>query len=259
MQYICYTMSCTGWTFLSGCSSVSTISCVQRSIDVWGTQYRSTWRTAASTPQTLLVASICGPPAAISCSYRDTGVRCSMAFSVAGPAAWNSLPDYLWDPSRSFEFLLWPGNFFSFCCQRDSALLTQRRIYVTVRCPSVCLSVCPIYRPLQQRAAGLLLWARRTGDIDRQRRPPSSTAASSKCGQCHVVSWRRKLNTDLSRLCDYALHEPTVDTDIYVETPLVRTACRSRVSKCVDLRSRQSRQTIRLVYTGWVRKISCWF
>jgi len=26
--------------------------------------------------------------------------------------------------------------------------------------PSVCLSVCPMYRPLQQRAAGLLLWAR---------------------------------------------------------------------------------------------------
>jgi len=30
----------------------------------------------------------------------------------------------------------------------------------------VCLSVCPT-RPLQQRAAGLLLWARRVGDIDR--------------------------------------------------------------------------------------------
>jgi len=50
------------------------------------------------TAQTLLAASICGPPAAISCSYRDTG-----AFSVAGPAAWNSLPDYLQDPSRSFD------------------------------------------------------------------------------------------------------------------------------------------------------------
>jgi len=32
---------------------------------------------------------------------------------------------------------------------------------------SVHLSVCPIYRPLQQRAAGLLLGARRAGDIDR--------------------------------------------------------------------------------------------
>jgi len=25
------------------------------------------------------------------------------AFSVAGPAAWNSLPDYLRDPTRSFD------------------------------------------------------------------------------------------------------------------------------------------------------------
>ena len=61
----------------------------------------NTWRTAASTPQTLLVASICGPPAAISCSYRDTGVRCSVVGPfVAGPPA---LPDYLRDPSRSFD------------------------------------------------------------------------------------------------------------------------------------------------------------
>ena len=33
--------------------------------------------------------------------------------------------------------------------------------------PSARLSVCPSYWPLQQRAAGLLLWARRARDIDR--------------------------------------------------------------------------------------------
>ena len=33
----------------------------------------------SSVARTLLVGSICGPPAAISCSYRDTGVRCSVA------------------------------------------------------------------------------------------------------------------------------------------------------------------------------------
>ena len=38
----------------------------------------------------------------------------------------------------------------------------RSRIYETVRCPSVC----PTCR-LQQRAASLLLWARRVGDIDR--------------------------------------------------------------------------------------------
>ena len=45
-------------------------------------------------------------------------------------------------------------------------------------CPSVRPSVCPI-RPLQQSAAGLLLWARRAGDIDRLlhgRRMLSSTS-----------------------------------------------------------------------------------
>jgi len=61
---------------------------------------------------------------------------------------------------------------------------------VTVRCPSVCPSVCPFYRPLQQRAAGLLLWARRASDIDRllqQATAHSSTAASSKCEDCVTV------------------------------------------------------------------------
>ena len=38
-------------------------------------------------------------------------------------------------------------------------------VYETVRCPSVCPSVCSI-RPLQQYAAGLLLSARGVGDIN---------------------------------------------------------------------------------------------
>ena len=64
---------------------------------------------------------------------------------------------------------------------------------------SVCLSVCPICRPLQQRTAGLLLSARRAGDVDRLLpllpgwAPGSSGAAAvrgrnSKCGQCHADS-----------------------------------------------------------------------
>jgi len=42
-------------------------------------------------------------------------------------------------------------------------------------------SVCPI-RPLQKRAAGLLLWARRAGDIDRllHGRRRSSTGAAAR-------------------------------------------------------------------------------
>jgi len=57
----------------------------------------------------------------------------------------------------------------------------------------------------QQRwPAGLLLSALLAGDIDRQRRAPvshagalSSTALSSKCGQCHVDSAGTMPNTDL--------------------------------------------------------------
>ena len=75
-------MSCTGWTFLSGCST----SCVQQSIDVCSTRHHSTWRTAASTPQTLLVASICGLLAAINYSCRDIGVRCSVIWPFLWPA-----------------------------------------------------------------------------------------------------------------------------------------------------------------------------
>jgi len=50
-----------------------------------------------------------------------------------------------------------------------------------VVCVSVRLSFCPI-RPLQQRAAGLLLWARRAGDIDRllHGRRRSSTGAAAR-------------------------------------------------------------------------------
>jgi len=38
------------------------------------------------------------------------------AFSVTGPAAWNSLPDYLRDPPRSFDSFRWElkTSLFSF-------------------------------------------------------------------------------------------------------------------------------------------------
>jgi len=47
-------------------------------------------------------------------------------------------------------------------------------------------------------AAGLLLWARRPEDVDRLLPgAQQQRLAAGKCGQCHVVSIRRKLNTDL--------------------------------------------------------------
>jgi len=48
------------------------------------------------------------------------------------------------------------------------------RVYETVR-----LSVCPVIRPQQWRAAGLLLSAVRVGDIDRQRRAPATCSGGA--------------------------------------------------------------------------------
>jgi len=58
--------------------------------------------------------------------------------------------------------------------------------------PSVRLSVCPI-RPSHTAAAGLLLWARRPGDIDRLlhgRRPAdsSSCAAARAAANAGIVT-----------------------------------------------------------------------
>ena len=39
----------------------------------------------------------------------------------------------------------------------DAAYILCSRLYVTVRCPSVRLSVYPMYQPLQQQAASLLV------------------------------------------------------------------------------------------------------
>jgi len=73
---------------------------------------------------------------------------------------------------------------------------SARRVYVTLRCPSVCLfhlstsaaasggfaavgPACGRYRSIAARPAH------------------SSTAVSSKCEQCHVCSRRRRLSSDL--------------------------------------------------------------
>ena len=55
------------------------------------------------TPQTLLVASICGPPVTISCSYRDSGIQ----RSVVGPDLWlaRRLELVTRLPTRSATFL----------------------------------------------------------------------------------------------------------------------------------------------------------
>ena len=52
----------------------------------------------------------------------------------------------------------------------------------------VCPSVSSI-RPLLQRAAGLLLWARRVGDIDQLLHGAAATKAGSAWLKAEVGSW----------------------------------------------------------------------
>jgi len=61
---------------------------------------------------------------------------------------------------------------------------------------SVCLSVCPTRR-LQQRAAGLLLWARRVGDIDRL----LHGLRGSSTGQQHATQQQTRAVPRFQRTC----------------------------------------------------------
>jgi len=72
------------------------------------------------------------------------------------------------------------------------------QVYVTVERPSVCPSVFLIDRQQLRRAAGLLLSALQAGDRYRSTAAGAvqpTSALSSKCGQRHFDSRRRRLNT----------------------------------------------------------------
>ena len=86
----------------------------------------------------------------------------------------------------------------------DTARIVCDRIYVTARCPSVCrsarLSYCTCHL---STAASCCLGFAAAGPAGRKYRSIAaatcrrSTVCSSKGEQFHVVSWRRKLKTDL--------------------------------------------------------------
>ena len=62
-------------------------------------------------------------------------------------------------------------------------------------CLSVSLSVRPFHHPAATRRCGGFA---AVGPAARRYRSTAALPAlSSKCGQCHVVSWRSELNTDL--------------------------------------------------------------
>jgi len=77
-----------------------------------------------------------------------------------------------------------------------TARIVSDKVNVTARCPSVC-SVPAWTHSSKPAAAGLLLRAGWVGDVDRSLHSQHSAAAAGECGQCHVVSVRGRLNTDL--------------------------------------------------------------
>ena len=96
--------------------------------------------------------------------------------------------------TNSIRGILLQWNLFGKCALLALPRTLRSRVYATVVRPSVCLSVRP------------LVWAWRPGDIDQllhgqwaggQQQLRRSTALDSKCGECHAISWRRKLNTNL--------------------------------------------------------------
>ena len=95
---------------------------------------------------------------------------------------------------------------------------------------SVCLSLCFIDRQQQRRAAGLMLSAPRTGDIDRllngapaagapsYRRRAADAGAQQQLCQYYVDSQRARLNIDLVGW--YEIPSPKTATD-----PATKRAC----------------------------------
>jgi len=67
----------------------------------------------------------------------------------------------------------------------------RSKLYITVRCPSVCLSVrlCPVDLQQPRRPAGLLLSARLVGDINRRLRAPCCRRRRSAADAGSVICW----------------------------------------------------------------------
>jgi len=94
----------------------------------------------------------------------------------------------------------------------DIAPIVCGKVYVTVRCPSVCLSVPAIDRCSSVRRVCFcgpggqdiqciyrLLHGRRPAARHRSSRAHNSTAVGSKSDRCHVYSRRKRLNTIVSQ------------------------------------------------------------
>jgi len=83
------------------------------------------------------------------------------------------------------------------------------KVYITVRCPSVRLSVCPVDPQQQRCAAGLLLSALQTGAVDRwlRRRRPAANARTASCSE-PTEAHRLVICTSGRMFCYLLVHLP---------------------------------------------------
>ena len=105
---------------------------------------------------------------------------------------------------------------------------TGSRDYETVGRPSVrlsCLSVRLIIRPPRDAAASLLLWVQRPGDRDVDRLLHGRRSPAYASEQCHVVSWRRRLN-----VVDIVQNSVRIDHQLSANSHY-RKQCHSTASK----------------------------
>ena len=77
-------------------------------------------------------------------------------------------------------------------CVVVSARIICGRVYVTIRCPSVCLAARLAPRP--RHAAGLLLWAPRASSIDRLLHSLSAAGAAAFRSTSIAAQWKRREN-----------------------------------------------------------------
>jgi len=125
------------WLTFTLCTDSTCLSESRTSSASWCTaaymvRRRSTWSTSAYQSPTSLLGSISGPPVDDSWSFRDTGCK-RTADSVAGPSAWNSLPDNLRDSSVSRDsFCKLLKSYCSFFTEASSALEVLRECAIQI-------------------------------------------------------------------------------------------------------------------------------
>ena len=146
-----------------------------------------------------------------------------------------------------FKFLQTP-----YCWQCWHSM--RSRVYQTARCPSgrlsVRLSVCLSHSTAAAACGGFAAGAQRASDrstaaaTECPAAAARSTALSGKREQCHVYSWRRRLNTVLLALCRRRLSRHVVR--LRQQQRLWRSASIERI--VVNRLSRSLRPKLRLYF-----------